>query len=65
MAFTREREIWAMALWVEKTQGENSWFYISQQKDRLLADGEPLGLGLWTEVEKRLEKLIDGKSAWN
>lgn len=54
-----------MALWVEKTQGENAWFYIAQQKDRLLADGDPLGLGLWNEVERRLELLAEGSATPN
>lgn len=61
----REQELWAMALWVEKTQGENAWFYIAQQKDRLLADGDPLGLGLWNEVERRLEMLAGGSATPN
>jgi len=57
MTLDRDQELWAVALWVEKTQGKNAWFYIAQQKDRLLADGDPLGLGLWNEVERRLEML--------
>lgn len=65
MALDREQELWAMALWVEKTQGENAWFYIAQQKDRLLADGDPLGLGLWNEVERRLELLAEGSATPN
>lgn len=57
MTLKREEEIWAMALWVEMTQGKNAWFYVAQQKDRLLDAGDPLGLGLWNEVERRLEML--------
>lgn len=64
-ALNREQELWAMALWIEKTQGENAWFYIAQQKDRLLADGDPLGLGLWNEVERRLELLAGGSAVPN
>lgn len=65
MSLTGEQELWAMALWIEKTQGENAWFYIAQQKDRLLADGDPLGLGLWNEVERRLEMLANGSAVPN
>jgi hypothetical protein len=54
-----------MALLIEKTQGENAWFYIAQQKHRLLADGDPLGLGLWNEVERRWELLADGSAVPN
>ena len=65
MSLTGEQELWAMALWVEKTHGKNAWFYIAQQKDRLLADGDPLGLGLWNEVERRLEMLAEGSATPN
>lgn len=65
MLITGEQELWAMALWIEKSEGENAWFYIAQQKDRLLADGDPLGLELWNEVERRLEILADGSATPN
>ncbi len=65
MALDKEQELWAMALWVEKTQGGKAWFYIAQQKDRLLAEGDPLGLGLWNEVERRLEMLAKGSTTPN
>lgn len=54
-----------MALWIEKTQGENAWFFVAQQKDRLLAEGDPLGLGLWNEVERRLAMLAEGSGTHN
>lgn len=65
MTLTREQELWAMALWIEKTHGEHAWFYIAQQKDRLLAEGDPLGLGLWNDVERRLEMLANGAAVPN
>lgn len=65
MVLNREQELWAMALWIEKTQGENAWFFVAQQKDRLLAEGDPLGLGLWNEVERRLAMLAEGSGTHN
>lgn len=52
-----DREIWAMALWVEKHHGENGWFYITQQQDRLLADGQDEGVKLWREVGERFKQI--------
>jgi len=33
MPITREKELWGMALWVEKHHGENGWLFITQQQD--------------------------------
>lgn len=58
MALTRDMEIWGMALWVEKTHGDNGWFHIAQEQDRLLAAGDFDGVKLWREVAKRFEELV-------
>lgn len=58
----RDKEIWAMALWVEKRHGANGWFYIAQQQDRLLAEGEDEGARLWARVGERF-KAITADSA--
>lgn len=49
---SRDQELWGVALWVEKHHGENGWFYIAQQKDRLLAAGEPANPGRNPSVAK-------------
>jgi hypothetical protein len=54
----REKEIWAMALWVEKHHGENGWSFIAQQQDRLLREGKDAGARLWAKVAERFEALI-------
>ena len=54
---TREQELWAMALWVEKHHGENGWFHIVQRQDQLLAEGELGGVALWRKVGARFEAL--------
>lgn len=56
---TRDQELWGMALWVEKHHGKNGWFYIAQQQDRLLAEGEFGGVATWRQVGQRFEQLHD------
>jgi hypothetical protein len=57
MTLTREKEIWGIAIWVEKKHGSEGWFYIAQQMDRLLAVADFDGMTLWKEVSERYEKL--------
>jgi len=57
---SRKREIWGMALWVERRHGECGWFYIAQQQDRLLETGDMTGAALWREVAQRFGQLVDG-----
>ena len=63
MPLTRDKELWAIALWIEKQHGDDGWFYIAQQMDRLLEDGEPEGLALWLEIRERFEALAKGQNA--
>lgn len=42
---------------MEKTHGENGWFHITQEQDRLLVAGDFDGVKLWREVGKRFEEL--------
>ncbi len=60
---TRDEELWGMALWVEKNHGEEGWFYIAQQQDRLLAEGDFGGMKLWRDVDERFKKLQAKASA--
>lgn len=57
MPLTRDQELWAMALWVEKHHGDAGWLHIAQQQDRLLAEGELDGVAMWREVGRRFEQL--------
>lgn len=57
LIMTSDKEIWAMALWVEKHQGKNGWFFIAQQQDRLLAEGEHEGVKLSAKVSELFEEL--------
>jgi hypothetical protein len=50
---TRDQELWAMALWVEKHHGEQGAAFIAAQIERLVLHGEEGGVALWREVEDR------------
>lgn len=54
---TPDQELWGVALWVERNHGENGWFFIAQQQDRLLALGDDAGARRWDEIGRRLEAL--------
>lgn len=54
----RDKELWAMALWVEKHHGANGWFYIAQKQDHFLAEGDDGGAALWKEVGERFKQIV-------
>lgn len=60
MTLTREKEIWAIALCVEKHHGDDGDFYIAQQMDRLLSEGELDGMAMWQQVAERFGRLKAG-----
>lgn len=49
----RERELWAMALWVEKHHGEFGIDYILDHIEKLEHTGEDGGILLWSQVFDR------------
>ncbi|MDF1836147.1 MAG: hypothetical protein P1U62_14900 [Alteraurantiacibacter sp. bin_em_oilr2.035] len=54
---SRDQEIWGIALWVERQHGENGWFHVAQQQDRLLELGDLDGIAMWRDVAKRMQQL--------
>lgn len=62
MPLTHEQELWGMALWVEKTYGENGWLYIAQQQDRLQEEGDLDGVALSHDVAVRFDQLMEKTS---
>lgn len=58
---TRDQEIWAITLWVDRTHGDNGWMHIAMEQDRLLAEGELDGVALWREVQRWWEELQAAK----
>ena len=57
MTLSREQELWAIALWVERARGEAGWLHIAQEQDRLLQAGDLDGVNLWRAVGERYERL--------
>ena len=59
---TRDQEVWGMALWVERVHGNNGWFHIATEQDRLLAAGDLDGVALWRVVQQHWELLQSAKT---
>ena len=57
MAVTREQEIWASALSVERKHGENAARYIAQRVAAFEQSGPPEAVSLWRQVQRRYEQL--------
>jgi hypothetical protein len=55
MTLTKEQELWAMALWVEKNHGSEGAAFIANRLAELV--DEPDGLRMWLEVAERFEAL--------
>lgn len=57
---TRDKEIWATALWVEKHHGDAGHSYIANKVAELEADGDSRGAQFWLIVSKRFGDLRTG-----
>ena len=57
---TRDEELWACALAVERDHGEAAFLHAAMEIDRLDAEGERDAAGVWREVLKRLNSLERG-----
>jgi hypothetical protein len=53
MTITREQEIWAMALWVDREHGEDAVEFIAKRVLHFEATGETGGKDLWMQVARR------------
>lgn len=58
----RDQELWACALWVEKSQGEKGPDYIAKQVSRLALQGDSEGVATWRAIADRYDALRDGGS---
>ncbi len=58
VTISREKELWALALWVEEHHGPDGPAYIADQIARLASQEEPLGVSLWLNVAERFEQLL-------
>ena len=57
MTLTRDHELWAMALWVEKHHSDGGHDFIDAKIEELVLATEMDGVRLWEEVARRLEQL--------
>jgi len=60
MTLSRDQKLWAVALWVEKTHGDDGWLHIAQQQDRLIAAADFDGAAMWRAVGERYAQLRKG-----
>ena len=60
MSMSRDQELWACALEVERQHGRAAFLHASMEIDRLDADGERDAAAVWREVLKRIEALESG-----
>ena len=54
---TRDQELWACALEVERQYREGAFLHATMEIDRLDAEGEREAAGVWREVLRRIEAL--------
>lgn len=54
---TRDQELWAMALHVEREHGDAGRAFIAAQAERNRLAGEQGGVDLWEAVRWRLDQL--------
>lgn len=57
MTLSRDRELWACALAVERRHGEAAFLHAAMEIDRLDAEGSREAAEVWRAVLKRIEVL--------
>ena len=63
MTITREQEIWAMALWVDREHGEDAERFIAARVLHFQEKGEQGGKDLWMQVARRYVELREALTA--
>lgn len=54
---TRDQELWAAALWVEKNYGSDGPRFIAEKVGRLALEGDEAGVAVWRKVAARFDQL--------
>ena len=54
---TRDQELWAIALWLERTHGDDAPAHIAKEVERLDLAGEAEGITMWKQVADRYDRL--------
>lgn len=57
MNVTRERELWALALWIDHEQGDEGERFIAERVLHFDAEGNEGGKQLWIDVARRFTGL--------
>lgn len=57
MAVTREQEVWALALWVDREHGDDGEQFITERVLHFDAQGDMGGRQLWMNVARRFVDL--------
>jgi hypothetical protein len=60
---TREQEVWAMALWVDREHGEEAEQFIAGKVLHFVEQGDDGGRKLWEEVARRYVQLRKAHTA--
>lgn len=58
---TRDQELWAAALWVERNHGDNGLDHIAFEVERLTSEGDDFGVAAWKDIEVCYRQLRDKK----
>lgn len=58
---TRDQELWAAALWVERNHGDNGLNHFAREIERLAAEGDEAGVATWEAIADRYRQLRDKK----
>jgi hypothetical protein len=57
MTVTRDQELWALALWVEREQGDEAERFIAERVLHFELEADEGGKQLWLEVARRFIQL--------
>jgi hypothetical protein len=63
MTISREQEIWAVALWVDREHGEEAEQFIAEKILHVEDLGDLGGRDLWSQVARRYVELRDALTA--
>lgn len=58
---TRDQELWACTMEIERKHGESAFLHAAMEIDRLDAEAASQAAGVWREVLKRLNALERGE----
>ncbi|MEO1922847.1 MAG: hypothetical protein ABGW84_13300 [Sphingomonadaceae bacterium] len=63
MTITRDQELWALALWVDREHGDDGDRFIAERVVHFEETGEVGGQELWMEVARRYVELTRAQTA--